>query len=72
MYFHEECPVKTMSLYDSEEMKHPVPELAIVPVAMCRDPFRQGRHKIVLCTPAYINQPDKRVGKLQSEVQYKK
>jgi len=55
--------VKTIHQYDTVEKKLPVPELALVPVAMCRDPFRQGRHKIVLCTLAYIDQPTKRIGK---------
>lgn len=54
---HNECPVRHIHEFDTIEAKHPAPELALVPVAMCRDPFRLGKHKIVLCEPAY---PDKR------------
>ncbi|WAR22934.1 GLNA1-like protein, partial [Mya arenaria] len=56
-----DCPVKTITQYDSAEEIEPEPELATVPVAMCRDPFRQGRHKIVLCEPEYIDRPGQHV-----------
>jgi len=45
----QECPLRTFNQYDSVEMTLPCPELVLQPMAMFRDPFRQGKHKIVLC-----------------------
>lgn len=50
-------------MYDTPEQTLPCPELAFTPVAMFRDPFRQGRHKIVLCEAEYADKRDKTVGK---------
>ncbi|XP_045157170.1 glutamine synthetase-like [Mercenaria mercenaria] len=53
---YKECPIRHANEYDSEKAEHPAPELAMRPVAMCRDPFRLGKHKIVLCEPIYADQ----------------
>lgn len=57
----QECPVRYSSMYDTPEETLPCPELAFTPVAMCKDPFRQGRHKIVLCEANYADKRDKTV-----------
>ncbi|XP_045157169.2 glutamine synthetase-like [Mercenaria mercenaria] len=55
----EECPVRCICIWDSSKMIPPCPDLALTPVAICRDPFRLGRHKIVLCEARYVDKPDK-------------
>lgn len=54
----EECPAKSLLVWDTTSKEPPCPELGLYPVAICRDPFRQGRHKIVLCEARYIDKPN--------------
>ncbi|XP_045161651.2 glutamine synthetase-like [Mercenaria mercenaria] len=55
----EECPIKHTHEFDSDKAEYPAPEITMKPVAMCRDPFRLGKHKIVLCEPLYADQRNK-------------
>ena len=43
-----DIPVLEGVMYATFEAKEPRPELLMKPVALFRDPFRQGRHKMVL------------------------
>ena len=57
-----DCPVKSSNEYENEQRALPCPELALRPVAMYRDPFRQGKHKLVLCETGHFD--DKEFGKI--------
>ena len=63
-----ECPIRYIHEFDTVEAMYPSPELAMIPVAMCRDPFRLGKNKLVLCEFAYPDKRTKDVGEFNLEL----
>ncbi|KAL4225189.1 hypothetical protein ACF0H5_015880 [Mactra antiquata] len=56
----EDCQIRVISQYETSDQSVPSVDIGMRPVFMCKDPFRQGRHKLVLCEPFYLENDDKR------------
>lgn len=57
----EECPERYVRKSDTCEEQYPAPEWTMKPAVMVKDPFRLGKHKIVLCEPEYADKRNKDV-----------